>query len=124
MTKTGMRRLGKGPQGESFCALKRFGMKVPATLLGERNAEGLAVEFATYGRLVNNWTKTCDEQNLYLCRNFHGSVFPEYPVMKPWAVLVIGALRFVRRGVSGCLFASPGSDRCRITLSGWPRGPR
>ena len=86
-----MRRLGKRPQGESFCALKSFGMKIPATLLCERNAEGFAVEFATCGRLANNWTKTCDKQNLYLSRNFHGSVLLEYPVMKPLAVIVIYA---------------------------------
>ena len=66
-------------------------MKIPATLLCERNAEGFAVEFATCGRLANNWTKTCDKQNLYLSLNFHGSVLPEYPVMKPLAVIVIYA---------------------------------
>ena len=57
---TRMRRLGKGPQGEGFRALKSFGMEIPATFL-ERNAEGFAVEFAAFGRLSNNGTKTGDE---------------------------------------------------------------
>src|SRR5689334_18613962 len=66
-----MSRLGKRPQGEGFCTLKGFSMKVPASLLFESNAEGVAVEFTTGGRLANNWTKTCDKQNFYLPRNFH-----------------------------------------------------
>src|SRR5258708_8737328 len=86
-----MRPLGKRPQGERFCALKSFGMKISATLLCEMNPEGFAVEFATCGRLANNWTKTCDKQHLYLSSSFHGSVLPEYPVMKPLAVIVIYA---------------------------------
>jgi hypothetical protein len=66
-------------------------MKIPATLLFERNAEGFAVEFAAWSRLANNWTKTCDKQNLYLCYNFHGWIPSENPVMKPLAVIVIYA---------------------------------
>ena len=66
-------------------------MKVPATLLFERNAEGFAVEFAACSRLANNWTKTCDKQNLYLSRNFHGLILSEVPVMKTLAVIVVYA---------------------------------
>ena len=54
-----------------------FGMKVPATLLFEENAESFAVEFSTCGRLANYWTETCDKQNLYLSRNLHVSLPPE-----------------------------------------------
>jgi hypothetical protein len=56
-----MCRLRKKPQGERSCALKGFGMKIPTTLLFERNDEGFTVEFATRGPFANNWTKPGDE---------------------------------------------------------------
>jgi hypothetical protein len=54
-------------------------MKIPATLLCERNAEAFAVEFATCGRLANNWTKTRDKQNLYLLSTFMVRYSPNIP---------------------------------------------
>jgi hypothetical protein len=75
-------------------------MKIPATLLCERNAEGFAVELATCGRLANNGTKSSDKQNLYLSRKFHGSLLREYPVRKPLAVIVIYAAIGVTTGRS------------------------
>jgi len=50
-------------------------MKIVGTLLllhFERNAEDFAVEFVTFGRLTDNWTKTYDEQNFDVARNLHG----------------------------------------------------
>src|SRR5215469_14800442 len=40
-------------------------MKILATLFFEMNSECLAVEFSTFGRVTNDWTKPCNEKNLY-----------------------------------------------------------
>lgn len=64
---------------------------IPATLLSERNAEDFTVEFATFGSLADNWTKTCDEQNLYVARNLHATSPSSFTVA---AVLVIPSFSY------------------------------
>ena len=49
-------------------------MQILPTLLFKANAKRFAVEFAAFGRLLNNRAKTCDEQNLYISDCIH-SVF-------------------------------------------------
>ena len=46
-------------------------MKVAVSLLLKRNAEEIAVELATFFRVVDDGTKTCDEKDLNLCGARH-----------------------------------------------------
>jgi hypothetical protein len=78
VAKTRVRRLGKRPQGKRFCTLKSFRMEIVGSLLFlllEGYAEDVAVQFATFGRLADDWTKTCDEQNVNLVRNLFAIFF-------------------------------------------------
>jgi hypothetical protein len=65
-------RLRKRPQGKSFRALKRFGMKIAVTFFFELYTEHFSVQLATFARAANHWTKPCDEQNLDVTCAFHG----------------------------------------------------
>src|SRR5580700_1432759 len=72
LAKAGLGRLRKRPQRETFCASENFRMKIAVSLLCEGDTEELPVEFATFGHVANDWTKTCDEKNLYVSSTVHG----------------------------------------------------
>src|SRR5262249_53200128 len=59
--KTRPRRMRKRPQRKTLCARNCFGMKVAVSLLFKRNAEDIAIELATFCRVADDGTKTCDE---------------------------------------------------------------
>lgn len=106
---------GKEAQGEGLCALKGFRMKIFATLLLEMNAEGIAVEFATLGRLADNWTKACDEQNLDLA-----SACIVRPLLKTRPQWTPSPLLDGRRPMPHPSGASPTSPRSCSTVMGFP----